>query len=278
MSNVELPKGWPEGKRLAVSVNIMCEAWSDDAAPGIGPMGNPLKAGYLDTQARSWAEYGMTIGAPRLLDIVGELGVPCGTYASGIIAEKWPELLKRIDGDGHFIGAHSWMQNTLPIYQERDEEEAALKKGAELFEKVVGKRPKGFASPRGTPSPNTCELLAKHGFTWHIDHFDSDLPYLRETPAGPLAIVPFTMEINDLPLYMRHGALPEAFSATLKRIVDKYDTIGRPHSVIDITAHAHVFGRPFGAIEFKAAIEAVKDIDWVWMTTHEELAGLVYPR
>ena len=27
----------------------MCEAWTDDASPGIGPMGNPLKAGHLDT-------------------------------------------------------------------------------------------------------------------------------------------------------------------------------------------------------------------------------------
>ena len=54
---------------------------------------------------------------------------------------------------------------------------------------------------------------------------------------------------------------------------------GVPDGVeLDITAHAHVFGRPYGAIEFRAAIEAVKDIDWVWMTTHEELAGTVYPQ
>jgi peptidoglycan/xylan/chitin deacetylase (PgdA/CDA1 family) len=277
MNAVDLPAGWPDGKRLAVSVNIMCEAWTDDAAPGIGPMGNPLKAGVLDTQARSWAEYGMTIGAPRLLDIVGEAGVPCGTYASGIIAEKWPELLQRIDSDGHFVGAHAWMQNTLPAYQERDTEEADLKKGADLFEGVIGKRPRGFASPRGTPSANTCELLVENGFTWHIDHFNSDLPYLMETAKGPLAIVPFTMEINDLPLYMRFGNPPEVFSGTLKRIVENYASIGSPPAVIDITAHAHVFGRPYGAIEFKAAIDLVKDLDWVWMTTHQELAGLVYP-
>lgn len=277
MNAATLPAGWPEGKSLAVSVNVMCEAWTDDAAPGIGPMGNPLKAGVLDTQARSWAEYGMTIGAPRLLDIVGEAGVPCGTYASGIIAEKWPELLQRIDSDGHFVGAHAWMQNTLPAYQERDVEEADLKRGADLFESVIGKRPQGFASPRGTPSPNTCELLVENGFTWHIDHFNSDLPYLMETAKGPLSIVPFTMEINDLPLYMRFGNPPEVYSATLKRIVEKYDSIGSPPAVIDITAHAHVFGRPYGAIEFKAAIDLVKDLDWVWMTTHQELAALVYP-
>lgn len=271
------PQGWPSDKPLAVSVNIMCEAWADDAAPGIGPMGNPLKSGYLDTQARSWAEYGMTIGAPRLLDIVAELGVPCGTYASGIIAEKWPDLLRRIDGDGHFIGAHAWMQNSLPVYQERADEAAELARGAELFEQVTGKRPKGFASPRGTPSPNTCELLAEHGFTWHIDHFDSDVPYLMETAKGPLAIVPFTMEINDLPLYMRYGNPPEAYSATLKRILEKYTTIGSPPAVLDITAHAHVFGRPYGAIEFRAAIELAMASEIVWMTSHEELAGLVYP-
>ncbi|NKB47897.1 MAG: polysaccharide deacetylase family protein [Alphaproteobacteria bacterium] len=277
MNAANLPAGWPEGKRLAVSVNIMCEAWTDDAAPGIGPMGNPLKAGVLDTQARSWAEYGMTTGAYRLLDIVGEAGVPCGTYASGIIAEKWPELLRRIDSDGHFIGAHAWMQNILPAYQERDAESVDLKRGADLFEVVVGKRPRGFASPRGTPSANSAELLVENGFKWHIDYFNSDLPYLIETAKGPLAAVPFTMEINDLPLYMRFGNAPEVYSATLKRIVENYASIGSPPAVIDITAHAHVFGRPYGAIEIKAAIDLVKDLDWVWMTTHEELAALVYP-
>ena len=83
------------------------------------------------------------------------------------------------------------------------------------------------------------------------------------------------MEINDLPIYMRYGNPPQVYSETLKRIVDKYDSIGRPPAVIDITAHAHVFGRPYGAIEFRAAIESVMNVDWVWMTTHQELAAAV---
>ena len=53
MAEAILPAGWPEGGSLAVAVSIMLEGWTDDSAPGIGPMGNPLKPGVQDLQARS---------------------------------------------------------------------------------------------------------------------------------------------------------------------------------------------------------------------------------
>ena len=92
------PPGWPDGKPLALSVSVMLEGWTDDSAPGIGPMGNPLKAGVLDLQARSWAEYGPKVGAWRLLDILQRLDVRCVFYVSGILAERYPELMKAIAG------------------------------------------------------------------------------------------------------------------------------------------------------------------------------------
>src|SRR5215208_3181309 len=80
------PPGWPDGKPLALSVSVMLEGWTDDSAPGIGPMGNPLRAGVLDLQARSWAEYGPKVGAWRLLDILQRLDVRSVFYVSGILA------------------------------------------------------------------------------------------------------------------------------------------------------------------------------------------------
>jgi hypothetical protein len=59
------PKGWPSDRPIAASVSVMLEGWTDDAAPGIGPMGNPLRAGIYDTQAKSWAEYGAKTGCAR---------------------------------------------------------------------------------------------------------------------------------------------------------------------------------------------------------------------
>jgi hypothetical protein len=69
------PKAWPSATPLAVSVSVMLEGWAAPDAPGIGPMGNPLKPGVVDLQARSWAEYGAKVGAWRLLDLLDREGV-----------------------------------------------------------------------------------------------------------------------------------------------------------------------------------------------------------
>ena len=61
---------WPEGKPIAVILNVCLEAWSDGKAPGISPMGNPLPPGALDTMAISWAAYGQKCGVYRLIDVL----------------------------------------------------------------------------------------------------------------------------------------------------------------------------------------------------------------
>ena len=269
------PPGWPAGKPLALSVSVMLEGWTDDSAPGIGPMGNPLKAGVLDLQARSWAEYGPKVGAWRLLDILHKLDVRSVFYVSGLLAERYPELMKAIVAGGHTVAAHGWGQNIIPSYQSDQEEARDLERCVKAIGGATGQRPTGWLSPRCTPSARTSALLAKSGFDWHADFFDSDLPYRHETPNGAIAAVPFTMEVNDMPLYVRYGAEPEAFTRILERIVGSWPRLGRPAGCLDITVHAHVFGRPFGTIEFMNCLEAARRYEeWAWLTDHRRLAAL----
>jgi hypothetical protein len=271
-----LPAGWPNDKPLAISVSVMLEGWTDDSAPGIGPMGNPLRAGVLDLQGRSWAEYGPKVGAWRLLDILENQKLRAVFYVSGILAERHPELMRAIAGAGHVVAAHGWGQNIIPSYQTPEEEARDLERCIRAIAMSAGSPPPGWLSPRCTPSERTSALLAKAGFVWHADFFDSDLPYRHQTPSGEIAAVPFTMEVNDMPLYVRYGAEPEAFTRILERIVSNWPRLGRPAGCLDITVHAHVFGRPMGAIEFMNSLELVKRYDeWAWLTDHRALAGLV---
>jgi len=274
-SDISPPRGWPDGKPLAVSVSVMLEGWTDDSAPGIGPMGNPLKAGVLDLQARSWAEYGPKVGAWRLLDVLHKLEVRSVFYVSGILAERYPELMKAIAGAGHAVAAHGWGQNIIPSYQSAEEEAHDLDRCIAAIEAGTGRRPPGWLSPRCTPSGRTSALLATSRFDWHADFFDSDLPYRHDTPGGGITAVPFTMEVNDMPLYVRYGAEPEAFTRTFERIVGNWPRLGLPNGCLDITVHAHVFGRPFGAIEFMNCLEAAQRYgEWAWLTDHRTLAEL----
>jgi hypothetical protein len=117
-------------------------------------------------------------------------------------------------------------------------------------------------------------LLAASGFTWHADTFDSDLPYWIDTEAGRLLAMPFTMEVNDMPLYVRYGNEPDAFTRTLARIVGGWEALGNPYACLDITVHAHVFGRPYGAVAFLESLAIVQRHAACWLTSHAELASL----
>jgi len=273
MTTVKLPTNWPQGRHIALSVSVMLEAWTDDSAPGIGPMGNPLKAGVLDLQGQSWAAYGPEVGAWRILDTLAAAGVKAVFYVSGILAERHPALMLAIAAAGHEIAGHSWGQNIVPAYQTREEEKADLLRCISTLEQTSGQRPRGWISPRCTPSASTSELLAEAGFKWHGDIFNSDLPYRLDTPAGSLMAVPFTMEVNDMPLYIRYGNEPEAFTRVLERILAHASGIPRRPFCLDLTVHAHVFGRPFGVIELMKSLDLARQHGaTTWLTDHAALA------
>ncbi len=267
-----LPQAWPHGRSLAVSVSVMLEGWSDNAAPGVGPMGNVLKAGTLDLQARSWAEYGVNEGTWRLLDILAAAHTTAVFYVSGILAERHPALVHAIAQAGHHVAAHGWAQEIIPATQAPDVEKADIARCVAALQQACGHRPQGWLSPRCTPSAVTTELLAEAGFGWHAEFFDQDLPRPIATAHGPITAVPFTMEVNDMPMSVRYGQEPESYTRTLQRILEGWPTLASRPACLDVTVHAHVYGRPMGAIAFAQSLALLKEHDdMAWVTHHHQL-------
>ena len=193
-------------------------------------------------------------------------------YVSGIVAERYPWLLRAIVAAGHPIAAHGWSQHIIPVYQTVEEEAADLKRCIA----VLGV-PQGWLSPRCTRSASTTALLAASGFRWHADTFDSDLPYIVREHARPIVAMPFTMEVNDMPLYVRYGSEPAAFSRDFRADRRQLAAARRPPGCLDVTVHAHVFGRPYGLVELAETIEIARRYDWVRLTDHSRLAAMWLP-
>jgi hypothetical protein len=114
-------------------------------------------------------------------------------------------------------------------------------------------------------------LLFRSGIACAETFIDSDWEG-PDLPSGPLIGVPFTMEANDVPLCVRYRNEPMR-SRTLPKIVEGWSRLGSPHACLDITVHAHVFGRPYGAQAFLDSLAVVRRNPHCWLTNHAELAA-----
>lgn len=266
---------WPGGKRVAVIFNIAYEAWSDGQAPGIGPMGNVLKPGFFDTNAHSWASFGLVRGIHRLLAIAEKHGVKTSVMVNGVICERDPDTVKRIADLGHEIVNHSWGMDVIPVYFDEAGERANLQRNHDLLERTAGVTPTGWISPRGTGSLITPHLLAEAGYTHHGDVNDDDRPYVMYFGKHRIVGIPLTMDVNDLPTCIRYGHGPRHM---LDSFNDTFTAMREHESVplmLDVTAHTHVMGRPSGAWVYDAIMARVKATPDVWVCTRDEMARYV---
>jgi len=271
---------WPGGRHVAIVLNVAYEGWSEGKAPGVGPMGNPLPAGTFDTNAQSWGSYGATRGIERLLRVLERARVRASVMLSGVFGERTPGTARAIAQAGHEIVAHAFAQDVVPAQLTPEQVRADIARTTAALESACGVRPRGWISPRGTPSPESARLLLQAGYAWQGDVFDDDRPYVQEfDPGGPgagrIVAIPLTMEINDLPHAMRFGRSPgqfvELFDEALEHLLaDRDEAV-----LIDVTAHAHVYGRPAGAWAFEDVARRVAGRDDVWLTTRGEIAAEV---
>ena len=117
------------------------------------------------------------------------------------------------------------------------------------------------------------KLLAEAGYRWHGDVFDSDLPYVQEFDGAKIVAIPLATDVNDMP-FMKYGNPPEL----MRRSFDENLAIARQArgpSVIDVTVHAHIFGRPRGACIFRDIVRTAANSPDVWLATRRQMADFV---
>lgn len=118
---------------------------------------------------------------PRIVDFLGERGLPCTVFAVGedLTRDAGTREVERLAGAGFEIANHSqshwpWLDTLPPEEIEReiaDAEEGILR--------VTGKKPTGFRAPGFSWSPEVLSILARRGYTYDSSVFP--------TFVGPLA-------------------------------------------------------------------------------------------
>jgi len=262
---------WKDNKKVAVIIDVAYECWSENNYSGVGPMGNILKPGVIDTNAISWGRYGVVRGIHRLLHILNKHHLRASFMINGVIAELYPEDVKKVYEAGHSIHAHSYGMDLVPVYLDEVSEKSNIQKTTSAIVSACGYKPNGWISPRGTKSPNSSRLIIDEGYQWHSDAMDDDLPYLEIHPNGQLMAIPFTMEINDMPHSVRYGNQPEQLISTFIKTLDWMSLEEPGATLMNFTAHTHVYGRPAGAVIFDELIKHTLSRNDIWLATRDEI-------
>jgi len=265
---------WPNGKKIAVVFNVCLEAWSDGKAPGISPMGNPLPAGVLDTMAISWAAYGVQVGIHRLMEAFARNKAKASVMVNAIVAERSPATVRAVAAAGHEVLSHSYTMDVIPALLSDEEERANIARCTKLLATASGKPVVGWLSPRGTSRTETPRLLAEAGYRWYGDVFDSDLPYVKKAGNGTIVAIPLGTDVNDMP-FMKYGNPPKLMLESFEENLTVARERGNGPVMIDVTSHAHIFGRPRGAYFYEKIIERAATAPDVWIGTRAEIADHV---
>src|SRR5438093_2268452 len=85
---------------------------------------------------------------PRVLDVLGRHGVRATFFLIGREAERYPDIVRRIDTEGHDIGHHSYEHRTPALTSARQLAEE-IGRTAAVFEGVVGRAGSLVRPPHG---------------------------------------------------------------------------------------------------------------------------------
>ena len=258
---------WPKYQRIAITVAVMLEQWSEGKPPPWGVQGTSLKPGTLDRSGISWGTYGGKVGVWRIMNLLKNNNVRATFCANARCAEIWPEAIKAVIESGHDVAGHGYLQDQLLAYMNPAEEHASIKKSLDILEQISGKRPVGWISPVVAWTDHTSELLVQEDVAWHGDWLDIDLPRVATTTSGRIAYIP----ASDFTDSRVARASPMVLWDVYKETFD-YLYLREAPAYLGLTLHCHFGGRPLVCAVFDKILKYFAQFPDVWIASHREIA------
>jgi allantoinase len=263
---------WPNGTRLAVYFGNNIEEFAFRS--GLGDNGAPTPPPTHRTYAVR--DYGNRVGMWRLFDLLDDIGAPASHNMNAAVLRYAPKITERIIERGDEIVGHgrtnSERQDGLPEAGEA----ALIRESTEEIERHWGRRPTGWLSPFLAETDVTPDLLREAGYTYTLNWPFDDQPAWMRTRSGPLLSVPYSVEINDLPVIRNHWHYTPRQFADLIR--DQFDEMleesRRRPLVFCFSLHTFVLGYPFRIRPLREVMKhVVAHRNDIWLTTPGEIAA-----
>jgi peptidoglycan/xylan/chitin deacetylase (PgdA/CDA1 family) len=121
-----------------------------------------------------------------------------------------------------------------------------IERSMSVLEMFTGKRPVGWLGPGLTQTLDTPDLLAAAGIKYIGDWVWDDEPSVIKTTNGPLVTLPYTVEINDIPMMtVQHHESDHFMRRTIEAFQRLYEEGKERPKFLTIAIHPYISGQPF---------------------------------
>ena len=265
------PFTWPGNATLAVWIVPNVEVWRYDSPAGqaISPNDRNIVPDVINY---AWREYGLRVGLWRIADILDAAGVKATVALNSAVTETHPKAVDEMRRRGWEFMGHGVTNSENLAGLNPDKERALIQTVLKTIEQATGRRPRGWLGPGLAETHNTLDILAEEGVNYTGDWNSDDQPYPMKVRKGRMFSVPYCMEINDIPLFIRKGYTGEQY---LQSVVDQFDTLYADSTtqprVLGLPLHPMIIGQPLRSKYLERALAHMKRHERVWFATGSEI-------
>ncbi len=264
------PLKLPGGARVAVWPVINVEEWDINEPMARTVLPTPQGVSVIpDIPNFGWFDYGLRVGFWRMKQVLDNYGIRATVSLNASVCLSYPQIVTESVKSGWEMLAHSYIQRV--INKEPDEREA-IRKTITTIQEFTGKAPRGWMGPGLAETFDTPDVLAEEGIEYVADWCNDDQPYHMKVKSGSLVAIPYTVELNDIPVYLvQHHRSPELF----ERAKDHFDTLYREGEdsarIMCVSVHPYITGAAHRIKYYDKIFEYIKQHDDVVFMTGEEI-------
>ena len=256
--------------RLTVALTFDHDSISDGVRRGDSPV------------KMSHAEFGVRVGAPRILELLADRGIVSSWFVPGHTLVTFPESTAAILAGGHEIGCHGWFHEDAADLAP-DEERAMIERSAAAVAEVIGVPPRGWRAPYWSLGPRSLELIEAAGFAYDSSLMADDYRLYRVRtgdqhsiedgsrfgPEGELVEVPVTWALDDWPHFEPSASGDRDGLSAPSKVLEiwteelRYAHAHAPGGLLTVTMHPECIGRGHRMAMLERFIDAAAALDGV---------------
>jgi peptidoglycan/xylan/chitin deacetylase (PgdA/CDA1 family) len=264
------PLKLPGGARLVVWPVVNVEVWDIHRPMPRQVLPPPTHVTRLPDFAHwAWHEYGMRVGFWRLKEALDALGIKASLFTNARVCRDYPRVAEAArDAGWEFVG-HSYDQQ--PIHVETNQL-AMIQRTVKVIKDFTGKAPVGWLGPGLTETFYTPDYLAEAGIQYIADWVIDDEPCEIKTAHGPVVAMPYSVELNDIPMMMvQHHAGAEFVTRCMDHFERVYEESKTRAKIMAIAVHPYISGVPHRIKYFETVLAQLKKQKGVVFWTGEQI-------